>query len=83
MRFREITKSAAQAFADKQAIVDYLREVLAPWPTAPVPTLRNLTSEYSHESPGKDGWGPTYIVTLKGYGVIGFADAPLDPPKDP
>jgi hypothetical protein len=87
MRFREYGKPVEQTFPDgalgRQAIVDYLRQRFRPWPTLDHIDFSTLKSEYSHESPGDPareqgpGWGPTYLVTVKGYGVVGWCDALL------
>lgn len=76
MKFREhrSTLSGSMAtmveVADYAALLDHVRKLL--WPTFPP-----VTSEMVHIKPyGWDeriGWD-THIVTLDGYGVLGFTD---------
>jgi hypothetical protein len=62
--------------ADHAALLDHIRTLAEPWPTFPP-----MTSETVHIKPyGRDertGWD-TYIVTLDGYGVLGFTDGRED-----
>lgn len=81
MRFREVGQSQAIEVEDKAAVVARLKESFRRWPDLDHLDPANIEAEYSHEAAptheGAPGWGKVYIVTLKGYGVVGFADAPL------
>jgi hypothetical protein len=88
MRFREYGWAVEQTFPDgdlgRQALVDYLKQLFKPWPTLDKIDYATLKTTYSHDSPGHPdreagpGWGPTYIITLKGYGVVGYTDTELE-----
>jgi hypothetical protein len=73
MRFRERGKDKPTIeVAGRPELVAYLRELLLPWPTAPDPVgIR------THADPIPTDWGPTFVVILPGYGVIGYTDAPV------
>ncbi len=58
--------------SDREALLEHIRKVAQAWPTFPP-----VTTETVHIRPyGWDeriGWD-THIVTLDGYGVLGFTD---------
>jgi hypothetical protein len=87
MRFREHRGGLAESMetaievATRDDLIAHLRAVLAPWPTAPDPAAI-ICEPYSGED-RRIGWAQTYIVTLPGYGVLGFADGPLPEPTRP
>ena len=78
MRFREHRGSLADSMettvnvADHSALLDHIRKLAQAWPTFPP-----VTPETVHIKPyGWDeriGWD-THIVTLDGYGVLGYTD---------
>jgi hypothetical protein len=80
MRFRESRGTLADAMETvaelpptRPALVGYLQNLLKTWPTAPPVTLETVRVEpYAYDP--RNNWGCTYIVTLDGYGVLGFTD---------
>ena len=78
MKFREHRGGLDESMAtlvevpDRAALLEYLRKLAEPWPTFPP-----ISSETVHIEPyiwdSRIGWN-THIVTLDGYGVVGFTD---------
>lgn len=78
MKFREHRGDLAESMEtvvelpDHAALLEHIRKLAEPWPTFP-----SVTAETVHIEPcGRDeriGWN-THIVTLDGYGVLGFTD---------
>jgi hypothetical protein len=79
MRFREHRGSLADSMktvvevADHESLLEHIRRLAQPWPTFPPVTVETV-----HIRPY--GWDEriqwdTHIVTLDGYGVLGFTDA--------
>jgi hypothetical protein len=59
---------------DRDELVQHLRKVLEPWPTAPDPAPLTIQKYY----PDKQvGWPNCHIVVLEGYGVLGYTDGPV------
>ena len=63
--------------ATREALVACIREELGPWPT-----ISHFDEQHLHITPyyGDDdriGWKDVHIVTLDGYGVLGFCEGPL------
>lgn len=79
MRFREHRGGLSESMktiievADQAALLDHIRKLAQPWPTFPPVTPKTVhIKPYGWD--GRIGW-ETYIVTLDGYGVLGFTDA--------
>lgn len=80
MKFREHRGGLADSMAtmvelpNRAALIDHLCALARSWPTFPL-----ITSETVHiEFFGWDNridWEKTYIVTLDGYGVLGFTNS--------
>lgn len=76
MKFREHRRDMAESMATAvevnglEGLVTYIRILAEPWPTFPPVTPDTIHfARYS-------GIGiNTYIVTLEGYGVLGFTDS--------
>lgn len=81
MKFREHRGGLAESMdtvievSDGEALLEHVRNLAQRWPTFPA-----ITAETVHVEPyGRDeriGWD-THIVTLDGYGVLGFTDGPV------
>lgn len=79
MRYRQHKRSLADSmetvveFDGRHELLEHLRHELAPWPTAPA-----VTESTVHIRPYGDdkriGWEDVHIVTLDGYGVMGFCE---------
>jgi len=80
VKFREHCGGLAESMetvvevSDHGALLEHIRKLAEPWPTFPP-----VTPETVHIKPyGRDdriGWN-THIVTVDGYGVLGFTDGP-------
>lgn len=60
----------------RAGLIEHLRKELSPWPT-----LDGFADNAIHVDPycaGDDriGWKDVWIITLDGYGVLGFCDGP-------
>jgi len=79
LKFREhrggFPESAATIveIEDRAALVAYIQRLLASYPSAP-PVKEDTVAVESYCFDERNGWD-THIVTLKGYGVIGYTDA--------
>jgi hypothetical protein len=79
MKFREHRRFLDEAMetvvevADRAALVEHIRTLLEPWGRT-VTDGDLVIAPYAHDD--RIGWD-TYIVTIKGYGVIGFTNGPL------
>lgn len=80
MRFREHRGGLAESvetlteLSDRNALVNHCQSLLQPYSFHFEPSALKV-EPYG----GKDtriGWDETYIVTVEGYGVMGFTDAP-------
>lgn len=60
---------------DRAALLEHMRLLLAPWPTAPPVTDETVEIHSYYGIDGRNGWD-TYIVILKDYGPFGFTDSP-------
>jgi hypothetical protein len=86
MRFREHGMDKPTIHVEgKAGVVDYLRSGLARWPDLDHLDAANVVSEYigpeivsnANKHAWWRGWPEFHLVTLPGYGVIGYTDAPL------
>lgn len=85
MRFREHGTNKPIVEGDKAAIVAYLRQQFAPWPDLDHLDPADIQSEdlgiaivasaYKHA--WWHTWPAFHMITLKGYGVVGYTDEPL------
>lgn len=83
MRYRPHKGSLADSMAlvveitgGRYGLITHLRKELSPWPT-----LDHFHFDAVHVTPyyGDDdriGWKDVHIVTLDGYGVLGFCEGP-------
>jgi hypothetical protein len=84
MKFREhkgsldVSMRTLIEFDSKRALVTHIQNLLAPYRVTVSPDDIKA-SLYGSSGDARIGWEKTYIVTVKGYGVIGFSDAPIDP----
>lgn len=80
MKFREHRGSLAESMetvvvlADHEALLDHIRKLAEPWPT--FPPVSPETVHIKPYGPDKRIDWDTHIVTLDGYGVLGFTDGP-------
>lgn len=82
-RFLDESLETVQEFPDKAALIAYLRKDLA-WAMVHLDESKLTIEPYpdlAHCYDERCGWN-TYIVHLKGFGVLGFTDGPAeDGPK--
>lgn len=64
-----------RALSSRAALVEYLRASLGP--AAPPDLAAKLNIEPYARDP-RIGWEDTHIVTIAGFGVVGFTDGPLE-----
>jgi len=82
MQFREHRGGLAEAMKTKvnldgrAALVSHIQQLLKPF-GLDVKDEDVKVVLYSGPDP-RIGWNATYVVTVKGYGVIGFADSPVE-----
>lgn len=60
--------------ADRAALLDHMRKLLAPYPTAPPVTEETVEIKPYYGIDKRNGWD-THIVILKDYGPFGFTDS--------
>jgi hypothetical protein len=89
MRFREHGLDKPTIHVEgRQGIIDYLGSGLCDWsrwPDLDQLDLTNLQSEdlglaiigNANKHAWWKGWPAFHLITLKGYGVVGYTDAPL------
>ncbi len=83
-RFRERLNSATaeistiREFSGGSELLAIVREILAPWG---VPVKDASLSATPHNPNDRLGWNQ-HIVHIKGYGVIGYTDGPIDGVKE-
>jgi hypothetical protein len=84
MKFREHRGNLAESmetmveFQDKQALVAHLRYLLRPF-NFRVEDKDVAARLYSTSGDQRIGWEKVYVVTVHGYGVVGFSDSPIEP----
>jgi hypothetical protein len=87
MKFREHRGGLAESMEtlvevdSKLALVVYIQNLLAPYRVT-VAYEDVVSTLYGSSGDARIGWEKVYIVTVKGYGVIGFSDAPIEPEKE-
>ena len=78
MKFREqrgsLTDSMKTAvdLPDYAALIAHLRKLVPPWSMLPISAATVHIKPYGYDE--RIGWD-THIVTLDGYGVLGFTDS--------
>lgn len=86
MRFKEHRGGLSESMttvvevANRAALLEHLRRLLSPYPRSPPITDETVhVTRYGWDD--RIGWD-VHIVTLDGYGVLGFTDGPMrpDPP---
>jgi hypothetical protein len=84
MKFREHRSNLAESmatlveFQDKQALVAHIRYLLHPYNLDV--TAKDVAARlYSTSGDSRIGWEKVYVVTVDGYGVIGFSNAAIEP----
>lgn len=84
MKFREHRGSLDDAMKtcveipDGPALLAHCRKLFESWPGVPLINPKSLVVEpYHMMRDERIGWPMTYIVWLKGYGVLGFTDGPI------
>lgn len=87
MRFREHGMNKPTINVEgKAGVVDYLRSGLAHWPDLDHLDPANIQSEHlgveislnANSHAWWRDWPEFHLVTLPGYGVVGYTDAPLE-----
>jgi hypothetical protein len=84
MKFREHKGNLAESmetlveFQDKQALVAHLRYLLRPF-NFHVASKDVAARLYSTSGDKRIGWEKVYVVTIHGYGVIGFCNEAIEP----
>lgn len=81
MKYRPHRASLADSMADlveidgtRDALIELIRTELRPWPTMDhFPQTAIHVSSYGGPD-ARIGWDQVFIVTLDGYGVLGFTD---------
>jgi hypothetical protein len=83
MKFREHrggfedSMSTTVEVSDRAALMAHFRKLAEPWPTFPPITDDTVHIESYYGIDERNGWD-THIVTLDGYGVLGFTDGPVE-----
>lgn len=83
MKFREHRGSLYDSMATlvvvdgKKGLVAHIKKLLKSY--IDVSSSDVLVSLYGSSGDARIGWEKVYIVTVKGYGVIGFSDGPVEP----
>lgn len=81
MKFREHrggfddSMSTVVEVADRAALLDHMRKLLQPYPSAPPVTDETVRIESYYGVDKRNGWD-THIVILKDYGPFGYTDSP-------
>ena len=88
MRFREHRGGLAESMDtlvtfhppnERDKMIAYIRGLL--WPFDHLVIAKDVKlRQYTPDGDKRIGWDQLYIVTLEGYGVVGFTDGPCDPP---
>ena len=83
MRFREHRGGLAESM-ETQVVVDgrkglvaHIQKLLKPF-SVDVKDADVAASLYGSSGDGRIGWEKVYIVSVKGYGVIGFSDSAIE-----
>ncbi len=63
---------------DRGALIEHLKALLAPWPSAPPVTRETVVVEpyYPETADNRPEFFLDYLVSLKDYGVMGYTDSP-------
>ena len=84
MKFREHRGGLAESMEtlvevdSKRALVAHIQKLLSPYRVT-VADDDVQASLYGSSGDGRIGWEKVYVVTVNGYGVIGFSDGPVEP----
>lgn len=62
---------------NRDQLIGYIKGILWEWPTAPPVSDTTLHVTYYATDPRIE-WDACWIVTLDGYGVLGFTDGPTE-----
>jgi len=82
MRYRPHKGSLAESLAltvevnGRDGLLDHIRKELAPWPSAPPHDWKHITIQPYYGDDDRIGWKDVHIITLDGYGVLGFCEGP-------
>jgi hypothetical protein len=60
--------------ADRDALVQHVRKLMAPWGFE-LDDSKLKVKPYAKDD--RIGWPDTHLVTLEGYGVLGYTNGPL------
>ena len=63
---------------NRDELIGYIKGLLWEYPTAPPVTDETVEVKFYMGDP-RIGWTQLHIVTLDGYGVLGFTDGPCPP----
>lgn len=80
MRYRPHKGSLADSLAltvevdGRAGLIAQLKKEFAPWPVWPDEKSVHVSSYYGDDE--RIGWKDVHIVTLDGYGVVGFCEGP-------
>lgn len=83
MRFREHRGGLAESMETmvvvdgKKGLVAHIQKLLKPYSVA-VADSDVAASLYGSSGDQRIGWEKVYVVTVKGYGVIGFSDSAIE-----
>lgn len=87
MRFREHRGGLAESMDtlievdSKRALVAHIQGLLAPYRV--IVTDGDVSAAlYGSSGDARIGWARVYVVTVRGYGVIGFSDGPIESESD-
>jgi hypothetical protein len=84
MRFREHRGGLAESMETmvvvdgKKGLVAHIQKLLKPYSVTVIDS-DVAASLYGSSGDARIGWEKVYIVTVKGYGVIGFSDSAIEP----
>ena len=83
MRYRPHKGSLADSMAEVAdvdgmvGLLDLLQISAVPWPTIPPISAETVHVSSYYGDDDRIGWKDIHIVTLDGYGVLGFCEGPL------
>lgn len=75
---RELLSESIQTMREVRSMEEFHEYFQETLPMSWQGLVTNIQSASHQTHDARTGWDQTYIITLPGYGVLGFADGPLD-----